>query len=82
VELSSLGLIVRNTQDTAEGSLRYALFSVHQGEGNIVTFEPGLRGTITLTSGELVIEHDVTIVGPGPTSWPSAGATQVACLKS
>ncbi len=65
VELSSLGLIVRNTQDTAEGSLRYALFSVHQGEGNIITFEPGLRGAITLTSGELVIEHDVTIVGPG-----------------
>ena len=74
VELSSLGLIVRNTQDTAEGSLRYALFSVHQGEGNIITFQPGLRGTITLTSGELVIEHDVTIVGPGANELAISGA--------
>ena len=65
VELSSLGLIVSNTRDTAEGSLRYALLSAHQGGSNVITFEAGLSGVITLTSGSLVIESNVTIQGPG-----------------
>lgn len=65
VELSSLGLIVSNTRDTAEGSLRYALLSVHQGGSNVISFEAGLSGIITLTSGSLIIESNVTIQGPG-----------------
>jgi len=33
-----------------------------------IPFAPGLTGTITLTSGQLTVTHNVTIVGP-TTSW-------------
>jgi CSLREA domain-containing protein len=45
-------------------SLREAIAAAHNGD--TIVFAPSLDGqTITLTSGELLIKHNVTIAGPG-----------------
>ncbi len=56
-------ITVQNTNDSGAGSLREALANANPGDTIDLT---GLSGTITLTSGELVIEDAVTISGPGP----------------
>jgi hypothetical protein len=59
-------LLVANTGNAGVGSLRQALQDNElMGGGNTVVFLNGLTGTITLTSGELLIRTNVTIVGPG-----------------
>jgi len=58
-------LIVTNTNDNGPGSLRLVL-DIAQ-DGDVIGFETALNGqTITLTSGELVINRSITIAGPGP----------------
>ena len=60
-------LLVSNTSDAGPGSLRKAIDENNvQGGGNTILFS-NVTGTITLTSGELVITKYVTILGPGPT---------------
>jgi hypothetical protein len=54
---------VVNLHDAGPGSLRAAL--AQAGAGDAVAFAPGLRGTITLTSGELQVGPGVTVQGPG-----------------
>ena len=56
-------LMVTNTADSGPGSLRQALLDTPAG--GTVDFRPGLTGTITLTSGELAINKNLTIAGPG-----------------
>jgi hypothetical protein len=58
-------LIVTNTADSGVGSLRQALADANSGE--TIQFAPVLNGqTIALTSGELVIDKNITISGPDP----------------
>src|SRR5262249_28402758 len=58
-------ITVTNTNDSGPGSLRQALADAHN-EDNI-NFDPSLNGqTITLTSGELVVNKIVSVNGPGP----------------
>jgi hypothetical protein len=54
---------VTNLLDSGPGSLRQAILDTPAG--GTVDFEPGLTGTIALTSGELVIDKDLTTAGPG-----------------
>src|SRR6516225_5178402 len=54
---------VYNLNDAGPGSLRDAI--ADSPDGGTVHFRSGLTGTITLTSGELLIAKDLTIVGPG-----------------
>jgi hypothetical protein len=54
---------VTNLLDAGPGSLRQALLDTPAGDA--VDFQPGLTGTITLTSGQLAIDKDLTIAGPG-----------------
>ena len=54
---------VMNLLDSGSGSLRQAILDTPAG--GTVDFQPGLSGTITLTSGELAIGNDLTIAGPG-----------------
>lgn len=55
-------IAVTNTDDAGAGSLRDALANANAGDTIDLT---GLSGTITLTTGQLVIEDAVTITGPG-----------------
>jgi parallel beta-helix repeat protein len=54
---------VTNLNDAGPGSLRQAIDDSRTGD--TVDFEPGLTGTITLTSGELRVFEGITIAGPG-----------------
>src|SRR4029079_2694560 len=52
--------------DSGPGSLRDAIQSAHARLGPAsISFDPGLKGTITLTGGPLSINRDLTISGPG-----------------
>ena len=55
-------IVVTNTNDSGPGSLRDALAVANDGDTIDAT---GVSGTILLTSGELQINHNVTINGPG-----------------
>jgi len=62
-----------NTHDSGPGSLRQALADANDGD----TIEFAVTGTIGLTSGELVIDKNITISGPGSNSLtvrPSSGS--------
>ena len=54
-------ITVTNTNDSGTGSLRQALAVAN--DGDMISF--AVTGTITLTSGGLVIDKNVTISGPG-----------------
>ena len=55
-------ITVTNLNDSGAGSLRNALEFAENGD--TIAFSPGLSGTIDLTSGELLINQDVTLIGP------------------
>ena len=62
--------VVENTNDSGPGSLRQALLDA--ADGDTITFDFGPVApdapdvaVITLTSGELVINNSITIMGPG-----------------
>src|SRR4029453_18520303 len=58
-------ITVTNTNDSDAGSLRQAL--VDAVDGDTINFDSSLNGqTLTLTSGELLVNKSVTINGPGP----------------
>jgi hypothetical protein len=56
-------ITVINTDDSGDGSLRKAIDDANPGDE--ITFADSVTGTITLTSGELVINKTLTITGPG-----------------
>jgi predicted outer membrane repeat protein len=62
-------ITVTNTNDSGAGSLRQALAVAHDGDR--ITF--AVSGTITLTSGALVVTKSVTISGPGADQLSIAG---------
>jgi hypothetical protein len=53
--------VVSNLNDSGSGSLRNTIAA--SADGDSITF--GVMGTITLTSGQLVIGKSITISGPG-----------------
>ncbi len=63
--------IVTNLADSGAGSLRQTLASA--APGDTVQFASGLTGTLTLTSGELNLNQNVTITGPGTSSLSISG---------
>src|SRR5262249_42803316 len=54
---------VMNLADDGPGSLRDAIAVTPSG--GTVDFRPGMSGTITLNTGELLIDKDLTVAGPG-----------------
>jgi uncharacterized delta-60 repeat protein len=64
-----LRLSVVNRNNDGPGSLRQAILDANALPGvNLIQFAPGAYGTITLTSGELLITDDLFISGPGATN--------------
>ena len=61
LQLNALAYTVTTLADSGPGSLRDALATAPPNEN--ITFS--VTGTITLTSGELVINSPRTIIGPG-----------------
>jgi Trypsin-like peptidase domain len=61
--LRSLPVNVTNCNDHGPGSLRQALRDTEQN--NTITFIKNLKCTIVLTSGELVVNKNIVISGPG-----------------
>jgi hypothetical protein len=57
-------ITVTNTNDSGPGSLRQALADANGGD----TIDFAVTGTISLTSGELVVDKSITISGPGADS--------------
>jgi hypothetical protein len=75
---------VTNNNDSGPGSLRQAIFDAdNSNTGDTILFV-GVSGTITLTLGTLVIEHSLTISGPGASTLAvsGGGTSQVFVIKS
>jgi hypothetical protein len=56
-------LTVTNLADSGDGSLRDQIAAAVNGD--TIVFDTSVRGTITVTSGELDISQNLTIQGPG-----------------
>jgi hypothetical protein len=56
-------ITVMNTNDSGASSLRQALADAN--DGDTINFGAPVTGTITLTSGELLVNDSITISGPG-----------------
>ncbi len=68
-------LTVTNTNDSGSGSLRNAIATAASGD----TIQFSVTGTITLTSGVLIVNKNLTIQGPGAAQLAvsGGGASQV-----
>jgi predicted outer membrane repeat protein len=64
-------LTVTNLNDSGAGSLRAQIAAAAAGDS--IIFAGGLTGTITLSSGELAINKNLSIFGPGATSVTVSG---------
>ena len=56
-------ITVTNTNDSGPGSLRQALIDAQ--DGDTIAFDLSFPATISLTSGELVINKNISLIGPG-----------------
>src|SRR5262245_4173694 len=64
-------LAVLNVNDSGPGSLRADIAAAHSGD--TIVIDSSLRSqNITLTSGELVIDKDLDIEGPGGSALPGS----------
>jgi uncharacterized repeat protein (TIGR02543 family) len=75
--------LVTNCNDSGPGSLRQAVLDA--ASGDTVNFAPDLGcSTILLTSGDIEIATDLSIVGPGPSELAVSGnnASQVLVIDS
>jgi hypothetical protein len=76
---------VTNLNDSGSGSLRDAVLAANNTpEANLINFQSGLAGTITLTSGALAFGgNDLSIQGPGDNLLTVSGnhASQVFILE-
>src|SRR6266550_2221128 len=61
-DMPAATITVTNGNDDGSGSLRHAILDASSGD--TINFAPSVT-TVTLTSGELVIDKDLIITGPG-----------------
>ena len=73
--LQAATFLVNNLSDSGSGSLRNALFSAE--DGDTISFESGLSGSIFLESSLPIINSSLTIVGNGSVTIDGQGDQQV-----
>jgi hypothetical protein len=74
---------VLNLNDSGSGSLRDAITSANSNTGaDTIAFATSLHGTITLTSGELLITDSLTVNGPGMTKLTISGNNASRILET
>ena len=66
-------ITVLNNNDNGSGSLRQAVASA--GSGDSIVFAPAVTGTIALTGGELDVNQNLTVTGPGAATLAISGST-------
>jgi hypothetical protein len=72
--LEAATFTVTNLDDAGAGSLRQAVLDANAAPGaDIIDFQPGLTGTVTLTTGEIGIVDPVDVQGPGATDLTVSG---------
>ncbi len=64
LSIQAATIMVTNTNDDGAGSLRQAIAGAHNGD----TIEFAVAGTISLSTGELLVDKSITISGPGAAS--------------
>ena len=65
---------VTNLDDAGVGSLRKAVADANAAaEDDTISFDPGLSGVITLTSGEILINSNISIIKTGASSLSVSG---------
>ena len=69
--LGAATITVNNTSDSGRGTLRQAIQNASSGD----TINFSVTGVITLTSGELLVARNLSIVGPGAASLAVSGHT-------
>jgi hypothetical protein len=79
LEARCLPSTVTTLADAGPGSLRNAIATT-PADGT-VDFQPGLTGTITLTSGTLTLDHSLTITGPGAKGLTVSGNRQFTVVN-
>jgi hypothetical protein len=57
-------LLVTHSKDSGPGSLRQAILDASPWEGDSVAFAPSVTNTITLTSGQIVLNKNLGLYGP------------------
>jgi hypothetical protein len=65
VEIDHPAFVVANNNDSGAGSLRQAISDASPIDPASISFATNVTGTITLTTGELLINKGLTIAGPG-----------------
>jgi hypothetical protein len=71
-------IVVTNTNDNGPGSLRQALVDANDGDTVDAT---GVSGTITLTSGQFLVDKSVISLAPAPTFWLLTAMPRVASSR-
>ncbi len=80
VNAQSNRFTVSNTNDTGTGSLRQAIIDANTQKGpDIISFNSGVTGTITLAS-QLLITDTVSVFGPGSSALAISGNNAVQIL--
>jgi len=70
-QICPTNLTVVNTNDGGAGSLRQAIVDVESG--GLIRFASNVTGMITLSSGELLLNKNLNIYGPGATTLAISG---------
>ena len=74
VEISPATLVVSNTNDHGDGSLRQTILDASSVESDTIRFASNVVGAIQLSSGELGISKSLTISGPGAKNLAVSGS--------
>ncbi|MCC6426553.1 MAG: hypothetical protein IT435_07005 [Phycisphaerales bacterium] len=73
---------VLNLSDAGVGSLRQAIADANAAGGaDVIEFNPDLSGTLSLTTGQIVVSDSITMEGPGASQLSISGSDSSRVLR-